>query len=69
MDPDQIKPEWRRSGCVGGDCDTLYPAPGGKIAILAKVTGDGLARLQHQPAGHEEAVFIPDDVLAMLRRG
>ena len=28
-----IKALWRRAGCVGGDCDALYPADGGMIAI------------------------------------
>lgn len=58
---------WQRS-CVGGDCDALYTAPGGKIAVLRKVTGEARDAL-HGPGEGEEAVFIPDDVIKMLRQG
>jgi hypothetical protein len=62
------KPAWRREGCVGGDCDALYPTEGGMIAVLTKITGEDRGRLQHAPASHEEAVFLPDDVIELLRR-
>ena len=63
----KIKADWRRGGCVGGDCDTVYPRTQykgrtGRIAVLEKVDGADLAALEHQPAAHEEAVFIPDDI-------
>ena len=67
----ETKASWRRgtsSGCVGGDCDTVYPRTEhngrtGHIAILEVVSSDGL---EYQPAPHETAVFIPDDVLGHL---
>jgi len=67
---EQIKALWRR-GCVGGDCDTVYPRTRrngrtGHVVILERVTGDDLAALEHQPAAHEAAVFIPDDIRGHL---
>jgi len=69
---EKIQATWRRSApdggpCVGGDCDTVYPQTvrngrPGRIAILETITGGELAHLEHQPAAHESAVFIPDDV-------
>ena len=65
----KIKALWRRAGCVGGDCDTVYPRTvhkgrPGHVVILEVVSTDGL---EHQPAPHEAPVFIPDDVRDWLR--
>lgn len=66
MHDDTIRAEWRRPGCVGGDCDTRYPPTTyrgrpGRIVILEEIDAGTAARLEHQPAAHERAVFLPGD--------
>jgi hypothetical protein len=70
----EIQALWRRdasSGCVGGDCDTVFPRQSyrgraGHPVILEVIPAAERGGFAHQPAGHEELVFIPDDVRGHL---
>lgn len=56
---------WKTKDSGGGHCPALYEAPGGYVTQGTKIDDETRAQLRDL-APHEDAVFVPADVIERL---
>jgi hypothetical protein len=61
----KITLQWK-AGCVGGDCEAFYEAPGGKV-IQGKMLDPETRAMLVGLSADEDAVFVSDTLLRHLR--